>query len=151
MDTFVCKVCRHIAFDNAPVDCPVCGVPIENFEKDLDVIRKTDDPDSLNDIEKMHIPVISLESETGTSSDDNLVSVKVQVGEVSHVMESEHFVRFLDFYQDRTFLARILFTYRKPYPAASIVLKKEPGLLSVIENCSVHGYWMAGMMLKELA
>ena len=25
MKTFVCQVCGHVAFDQAPVDCPVCG------------------------------------------------------------------------------------------------------------------------------
>ena len=39
MKTFVCKMCGHVAFEEAPARCPVCGAPKESFMSNDDVIH----------------------------------------------------------------------------------------------------------------
>jgi desulfoferrodoxin-like iron-binding protein len=149
MDIFKCSVCCHIAFDNAPVDCPVCGLPIENFNRDPEAIKKPQDPDNLNETEKKHIPVVTVTNKCDLIPGNGCADVLVKVGELEHVMESEHFIKFIDFYIEKRYLTRVHFTYKRLHPAASVCLNVEQGMLSVIGNCNVHGSWMTKVDLNQ--
>ncbi len=147
METYLCKVCGHISFDSAPVDCPVCRAAIENFEKNPEAIKSPADTEDLNDMEKEHIPVVSVSKQCPMAHKGDCRDIRVSVGEVAHVMENEHYITFIDFYIDKRYLARISFTYKRLYPAALLHLREDRGRLTVIENCNVHGYWMTEMTL----
>jgi desulfoferrodoxin-like iron-binding protein len=147
METYLCKVCGHISFDNAPVDCPVCMAPIENFKKDPDVIKKPADPDLLNELEKKHVPVVTVTQTCGLIPGSECIDVKVKIGEIEHVMESEHYINFIDFYIDKRYLARVHLTYKRLHPATTLCLNVDEGKLRIIENCNVHGSWMTEIAL----
>jgi desulfoferrodoxin-like iron-binding protein len=149
MDTFVCKVCGHIAFDNAPVECPVCRASIENFDKDTEAIKRPAEPDNLNELEKKHIPYVTVSNECALIPGGVCFEVRVTVGEIEHVMESEHYITFLDFYINKRFLARVQLTYKRLHPAAILHYNVEGGTLTVIENCNVHGNWMTEVSLNK--
>ena len=149
MKTFVCQVCGHVAFDQAPVDCPVCESAIENFENDPDAIKKPADPDNLNELEKKHLPKMQIDKACGLNHDDGCVTLRVSIGEAEHVMESEHCINFIDVYIHRKYISRVLFTAKRVRPAATLHLNIDKGTLSVIASCNVHGYWRAKMKLTE--
>ena len=148
MKTFICQVCNHIAFDEAPVDCPVCGSAIENFEKDEKAIKAPADPASLTETEKKHMPVMSI-NECGIDHVHECTSVHIKVGELEHVMESEHLIEFIDFYMNKKYFSRLAFTPRKIHPEASLHITDTSGTLSAIAYCNVHGSWRTKIKLDE--
>ncbi len=150
MKTFVCQCCNHVAFNEAPVDCPVCNVPIENFENDPDVINKPADPDNLNDLELKHIPQVT--ATKTCSSDDNTegTNVYIKIGNPEHTMESEHFITFIDTYLDKQYVSRTLFTAKSLNPSVDLHLKVNTGKLSFVSHCNVHGIWRKILNLDEI-
>ena len=148
MKTYVCQVCHHIAFDEAPVDCPVCGSAIENFEKDEQAIRAPADPENLTETEKQHLPVLHV-NECGLDHDDQCTSVFIKVGALEHVMESEHLIEFFDLYMNKKYISRVTFTAKHILPEASLHMPTASGTLSVIAYCNVHGCWRTKSKIDE--
>jgi len=143
MDTFGCKKCGYIAFDQAPVDCPVCGVPIENFEHNNDVIKKPMDPVNLTEMEKKHIPVIIINKKCDLLPGSECIDIHLKVGEIEHVMETEHYITFIDFYVDKKYIARVTLTPKNLHPAVLFHLRNvDAEKLIAVENYNIHGYWM---------
>ncbi len=150
--TFVCQVCGHVAFNQAPVECPVCKVSIENFEKDLDVLKNPVDPDNLTEFEMKHIPIITIDNVCNAEKPESTcMDVHVRVSKNQHVMESEHFIDFIDVYIDKKYISRVVFTAKKMYPAVHLCLNTNSGVLSVIAHCNVHGSWRSKARLEENA
>jgi len=150
MKTYVCQICGYIAFDEAPVECPVCGMPIENFENEPDAIKMPVDPENLNETEKKHIPVIQIRRECGLTPDIPCIDVGIVIGEVMHVMESEHLINFIDLYINKRYVSRVSFSRRVLYPAARFHLNLEEGSITAVASCNVHGYWMSRVNLKDI-
>jgi superoxide reductase len=148
MKTFACQVCKHIAFDESPVDCPVCGAAIENFEKDEEAIKTAADTENLTETEKKHIPVINV-NECGLDHDNECTAINIKVGELEHVMESEHLIEFIDFYMNKKYFSRLAFTAKKIHPEASLHLTDTTGTLSAIAYCNVHGSWRTKIKLDD--
>ena len=61
MKIYICQVCGHIAFNNLPDTCPVCGVEKDNFlQKDAvfkESIQKS--PEA----EVKHVPAVTVNTE----------------------------------------------------------------------------------------
>jgi superoxide reductase len=150
MKTFVCQVCGHIAFDQAPVECPVCTSPIEHFENDPDAIKAPADADNLTESDRKHIPHIELGTDCTSCQDNPCTAVTVSVGEIEHVMESEHFITFIDFYIDRKYIARVLLTAKHNHASATMHFTLKAGMLSVVAHCNVHGCWRAKKRIGEI-
>ena len=148
MKIFVCQVCHHIAFDEAPVDCPVCNSPIENFEKDEKAIHVPADPENISEMEKKHVPVLRI-SNCGVDHVNECTGITVKVGEIEHVMESEHLIEFIDLYINKKFFSRLAFTAKKIYPEASLHITDTIGTLSAIAYCNIHGSWRTKIKLDE--
>lgn len=142
MKTFVCRVCGHAAFEQAPVDCPVCKAPIENFDNNPKAIHMPEDPSNLSETEKKHIPMIVISKECRLIGGE-CVDVHVKVGEIEHVMESEHSIAFIDFYINQRYQTRVQLRYKRLHPAATLHLRVDTGTLTVVANCNVHGNWMS--------
>lgn len=149
MKTFLCKICGHTAFNEAPVDCPVCFSAIENFENNPDAIKVPVAPDNLTEFEREHIPVIHINRECITAHRGAYTEMRVKVGRIDHVMESEHFIKFMDVYIDRKYITRIVFTPKRIYPSVHLHLIADTGVLSVISHCNVHGSWRSKINLDE--
>lgn len=141
MKTFVCKSCGHIAFNEAPGNCPVCGAPKTSFEDKPDIIHKPGST-TLGEPEKKHIPSILIVRTCGLIP-QGCQDVHVKVGEIEHPMLKEHYITFIDFYIDKKYLSRVMLTPENLHPAAALHLKVATGTLTAIERCNVHGYWMS--------
>lgn len=143
MKTFVCKVCGHIEFNAAPERCPVCWAPKTAFNEDPSVLKKPADPAALTEGDKKHIPKIVVVKTCGLIPGGGCTDVHVKVGEIEHVMEEKHWIKFIEYYLDHRFVARVYLTPFGCHPAAGLHLKASSGMLQAIECCNVHGYWMS--------
>lgn len=142
MKGFVCKVCGFISINgNAPEKCPVCGAPKTSFEEKQDAIKIPKDANNLTELEKKHIPAITVVKKCGLIS-EGCQDVHVKIGQIQHPMTPEHSIVHIDFYIDNEFISRVILTADKLNPAAALHLKVTAGKLSVIELCNLHGAWI---------
>ncbi len=142
MDTYICGKCGYLAFDQAPDVCPVCGAPKKVFELDNTAIKKPVDPNNLNELEKKHIPAIKINRQCGLVG-PGCVDAHIKIGEVLHVMETKHFIMYIDLYLDKQFIARYHMTPDTLNPILGIHLKVSSGKLIALENCNIHGRWIS--------
>ena len=149
LKTFVCRVCGHIAFNEAPVECPVCKSAIENFDNDPAALMAPVDSDNLSEFEKKHIPVIEIDRSCNNESENICINVQIKVGMIEHVMRTEHFIDFIDVYIDKKYFSRVVLTPKRIYPSVHLKAKVNQGVLSVIAHCNVHGYWRSKLKLEE--
>ena len=143
MKTFVCKVCGHIAFNEAPDTCPVCHAKKEAFVDKPDAIKKPANPNALTDGDKKHIPQIVINKQCGLIPGGSCNDVHVKVGAIEHVMTKEHYIMHIDFYLNRKYISRIMLTPEACHPAAALHLNATSGTITAIENCNIHGNWMS--------
>lgn len=144
MKVFVCKVCGHIEFNEAPEKCLVCRAKKESFVETPDAIKKPANPAALTDGDKKHIPQLVVVKECGLIPGGCCTDVHARVGTIEHVMTAEHFIQYLDYYVDYKFISRIWLSPGVCHPAAALHLNVKAGSkVQVIENCNLHGNWMA--------
>jgi superoxide reductase len=77
----------------------------------------------------------------GLIPENDWVNVIVRIGAALHPMEEKHFIRFIDCYLDQNYIGRVLLTPGLN-PAACFHLKTKGTAVIVVENCTIHGYWM---------
>ena len=143
MKPWVCKLCGHIEFDQAPEACPVCRAPKSAFAENEAAIKKPANPAQLTDGDKKHIPQIVVVKECGLIPGGCCTDVHVRVGEIEHVMQDAHYIGWVDYYLNRKYIARMYFTPGVCHPAAALHMNAKEGTVAVIESCNVHGCWMA--------
>ena len=138
---YVCKVCKYIAIDgDAPEHCPVCGAGKSAFEENHSAIKEPQDPTNLTDLEKKHIPAITVIKKCGLIPNE-CTDVHVKLGEIKHPMESAHYIMHIDFYIDKKFVARTHLTPERLNAAAALHLKPGEGKIAAIALCNQHGAW----------
>jgi superoxide reductase len=143
MSLFQCKVCGHIEFNEAPEKCLVCQSPQTAFKENADAIKQPENPAELTEGDKKHIPQIVIVKECGLIPDGSCTDVHVKVGEIEHVMTDEHYITSIDYYLDKKFVSRVWLSPGACHPAAGLHLNAPSGTITAIENCNVHGNWMA--------
>ncbi len=142
MKGYVCKICGFISINgSAPDKCPVCGAPKTSFEEREDAIKIPGDVNNLSELEKKHIPVITIVKKYSFIP-EGCQDVHVKMGEIQHPMIGEHYITHIDFYIDKEFISRVVLTPDKLNPATTLHLKVQDGRLSVIERCNLHGDWI---------
>ena len=145
MKVFVCAGCGHIEFDQAPAVCLVCRGTV--FNEDASAINQPADPAALTEAEKKHIPQIVVVKDCGLVNEGDCTDVHVRVGEILHVMQDQHYIACIDYYLDRKFISRVWLSPETCFPAAALHLNATSGTITAIENCNVHGNWMAEVSL----
>jgi superoxide reductase len=143
MKTFECSSCGHIEFDEAPEMCLVCQSKQDAFKENAEAIKQPADPANLSEGDKKHIPQIVVVKECGLIPDGTCTDVHVRVGEIEHVMQAEHYIRCIDYYLDHTFISRVWLSPETCHPAAGLHVNAKSGTITAVENCNVHGNWMA--------
>ena len=143
MKLFICKVCGHIEFNNAPAKCPVCMSP--DFIQNDNVFKESEEKSKEASVK--HIPSITIKKECKLIPETVCIDAVVRIGKTLHPMEEKHFIQFIDCYIDGKYTERILLT---PYvnPAACFHFKTQGSKLTIVENCNIHGYWMAEASLS---
>lgn len=142
MKGFVCKVCGYISINgSAPLNCPVCHAPKTSFQEKGDAIKTPADANNLTELEKKHIPVITVVKKCGLIP-EGCQDAHVKIGEIQHPMQLEHYIGHIDFYIDKEFISRVVLTPYKLNPAAALHIKATSGKLTAIELCNLHGAWI---------
>lgn len=142
MKKYVCQVCGFVSLnEGAPDKCPVCGVPKDQFEEKEDAIKLPEDSDNLTELEKKHIPQITVNRQCGLL--EGCVDVHVRMGEIIHPMLPEHFITAVDFYLDDQLISRLLLKPEKLNPAGCLHLKVNSGKIKVVSHCNLHGNWIS--------
>ena len=142
MKTLECKVCGHIEFEEANGQCLVCRAE-DSFVENAEAIKSPADPTALTDAEKKHIPQIVIVKECGLIPDECCTDVHVRVGEIKHLMTQEHYIRYIDYYLNKKFISRVWLSPEVCNPACALHLADPKGTITAIENCNLHGNWMA--------
>ena len=146
MKIYICTVCGHISFGNAPEKCPVCQAPKEKYQQNDQVFVESQKKSP--EAEVKHIPSVVINKTCGLIPDMGCVDVLIRIGATLHPMEEKHFIQFIDCYLDGQFVQRVELTPNGVYPAACIHLKKKDAKkITVVENCNIHGYWMKEVSL----
>lgn len=139
MDIFICNVCGHISFKEAPANCPVCHAPKEKFSQNNNVFKESEEQSPEGAVK--HLPKLSVKENCELFSEQDCKMVSARVGETSHPMEEKHFIQFVDFYQDYKFIKRAMMTPVLFAGAAAHL--KNTGKVTVVEKCNLHGWWMS--------
>ena len=145
MEVFICQVCGHIEFDQAPGQCPVCFAERKKFTQNNTIFEESREKSPEADIK--HIPSISINRKCALIPEKSCNDILVRIGETLHPMEEKHFIRFIDCYINKSYIQRIFLTPEKVFPAACFHLNAESGTITIIENCNIHGYWMNEIQL----
>jgi superoxide reductase len=138
MKIFICAVCGHVAFERAPEKCPVCFSM--NFTQNDNVFKES--AEKSKEASAKHIPSITVKKECKMVPDAGCIDVLVTIGKVIHPMEPGHHISFIDCYIDSRFIARAYLT-PDVNPAACFHLKAKGARVAIVENCNIHGFWMA--------
>ena len=104
-------------------------------------IPAQDDPASMSDLEKKHVPVISAPDRVKKGE---CFEVTVEVGKhKAHPSEPGHFINFVELYADHTYLGRQHFVHTMGCPVAKFCIKLEHmhKELRAFEWCNLHGNW----------
>lgn len=138
MKVFVCKVCGHLAFNELPGKCPVCGADQKEFEQNDQVFveSKAKSPEA----EVKHVPSVVMNRSCGLIPETACTDIIVRVGKTLHPMDAKHFIQFVDCYLNDRYVGRAAFT-PGVHPAACFHLKETKGKVTVVEHCNLHGYW----------
>lgn len=141
MKVFICQVCGHLAFNEAPANCPVCWAPRDKFSQNDNIFKESKEKSP--EAEVKHVPALKLNRECGLISDHNCSDVLMRIGEVLHPAEEKHFIQFIDCYLGDVFVERMHLT-AKINPAGALHLKEGTvGTVRVVIKCNIHGYWFS--------
>lgn len=106
--------------------------------------NKPKDPANMTELEKKHTPIIECPDSVKAGEP---FQVRINVGEIPHVMEEGHHIQWIDVYSGQNFNARIDLTPVFTKPEITVTLlkggKHRTGTLKVIERCNLHGQWEA--------
>ncbi len=93
-------------------------------------------------MEKKHVPVIDCPD---TVMAGEPFEVRINVGEIPHVMEETHHIQWIDVYFGQNYHARVDLTpvFTRPEVTLTIVKggKHRETTLRVVERCNIHGQW----------
>jgi superoxide reductase len=135
---FVCGVCGHIEFDNAPEKCPVCAASKDRYQEDENAVMPSE-----KEGKEKHVPTILVTDACGLIPDD-CRDIHVKVGSVPHPMADDHWIMWIDEYVNKTYSARYYMMPQNMEPALGLHLKKgKTGTITIVANCNKHGRWMA--------
>ncbi|MFC2091993.1 desulfoferrodoxin family protein [Elusimicrobiota bacterium] len=146
MSKYVCAVCGYIVLtQEVPDNCPVCYSPKDKFSLDENAIKLPVDSDNHTELEKKHIPQVSVKKSCSIIEGCNDIIVKI--GEITHPMQPEHSITSVDFYIDDQYVSRVMLTPEKLNPAVVLHLKEVSGKLGAVSHCNMHGSWISELEL----
>jgi superoxide reductase len=144
MELYICQSCGHVAFNAKPDICPSCGTYI--FERNDSLFKESEEKSKEASVK--HFPQITINKKCGYIPENDCIDIHVRIGATLHPMDEKHYIRFIDCYCDRTFIGRTLLTPQLN-PAACFHVKTPGKPVTLVEHCTIHGYWMAEQKLTE--
>ena len=145
MKIFICQMCGHIEFNDAPEKCPVCGAPKKSFSQNDNVFTESEQKSPEAPVK--HIPSLNVNKSCGLIPEVACADVLFRIGKTLHPMEEKHYIQWAACYLDYKFVERIQFTPYGVNPAGCVHLKGAAGTVTIVERCNIHGYWKADVAL----
>jgi len=103
------------------------------------------------DIELMHLPYIKLGDEFSPQKENEIV---IQVGRIPHPMEKDHYIQWIEIWQNNTLLKREEFDPLKDKEAKLYFLLPKnldsSQKLTIKSFCNLHGLYQTQLDLKHL-
>jgi len=145
MAIFVCSVCSHLEFTpEVPQQCPVCGSPAGKFERNDRVFEES--AEKSKEAAVKHVPSVTVNRECMLIPNMSCMDIIVRIGATLHPMETAHFIRYIDCYADNAWVSQARLS-PGVYPAAVFHLKRPATNVTIVENCTIHGYWKTELKL----
>jgi superoxide reductase len=144
MAIFICSVCGHIEFGQAPATCPVCHAPKDRFNQNDTVFK--DAQAKSTELSEKHIPQIFVVKTSKLIHEQPTKDIAVRIGKLLHPMEEQHFIQWIDCYIDDKYISRILLT-PGTNPAGAVYPKLTGSKVRIVEHCNLHGHWQAEALL----
>ncbi|MFH0977373.1 MAG: desulfoferrodoxin family protein [Spirochaetota bacterium] len=145
MNIFICQVCGLIEFNAAPEKCPVCGALKSSFKQNDNIFKESAEKSPEAPVK--HIPVLTVNKSCALIPEQSCADVLFKIGKTLHPMEEKHFIQWADCYLNNKFIERIQFTPFGVNPAGCLHIKELSGTITIVENCNIHGYWKADIVL----
>jgi superoxide reductase len=145
MKIFICQMCGHLEFNEAPEKCQACGEPKNSFKQNDNIFKESAEKSPEAPVK--HIPVITSSKSCGLIPEQSCADILFRIGKTLHPMEEKHFIQWADCYLNNKYIERMQFTPFGVNPAGCIHLKAASGTVTIVENCNLHGYWKADVSL----
>ena len=145
MKIFICQMCGHIEFNEAPEKCPVCGAPQKSFSQNDNIFVESEQKSPEAPVK--HVPALTVNKSCGLIPEESCADVLFRIGKTLHPMEEKHFIQWAACYLDYKFVERIQFTPNTVNPAGCIHFKGSAGTVTVVERCNIHGYWKSDILM----
>ena len=136
MSIFICQKCGHVEFNSAPQKCPVCWAT--QFKQNDSIFEESMEKSKEGAVK--HIPKVTINKICGLIPEESCTDIIVRVGETLHPMADNHFIQFIDCYLDEKYVSRIFLT-PDMNPSVIFHLKSKGSGITIVENCTIHGYW----------
>lgn len=123
MKLYKCKHCGNVAWKlvDSGVGMVCCGEAMSLMT-----------PGTTDGALEKHVPVVK-------SADGKTV---VQVGEVVHPMQAEHYIQFIA--AERSDKNRVIVQFLNPGETPEMTVCGNPEGLTAYEYCNLHGFWKSG-------
>jgi len=103
-------------------------------------------PGQPDDSEQKHVPII----EIGKPTQKNEKEVKINVGQIPHPMDSDHFIEWLKVEKNGEKIGEVRFSKLDQQAKATFSTLLKPGdQLTATIYCNLHGSWYNKLEVKE--
>lgn len=101
-------------------------------------MNKPKNPDSLSDFERTHVPDVEIPY---TPMKGEIFELIVKVGEIRHDMGEEHFLKWIELYNDNILLDRIDLGPQVEPKCIFNVSYTQNTCFRIVTSCNLHGAW----------
>lgn len=101
-------------------------------------VTKPKNPNDLSDFERTHVPSVEIPYQPMKGSIFELI---VRVGDVNHDMEDEHFIQWIELYNDNILLDKVDLGPQVEPKCIFNVSFMENTCFRIIASCNLHGAW----------
>jgi superoxide reductase len=94
-----------------------------------------------------HIPSIQVIKKCGLIPETSCTDVLVRIGEVLHPMVEDHYIKFIDCYNDGVYVSRVMLS-PGVHASGLFHLKAAGAKATIVEYCNKHGHWQGEASLS---
>ncbi len=104
----------------------------------MDDIITPKNPNDLSDFERTHVPLVEIPYQPMRG---NVFELIVKIGDVSHEMEDEHFIQWIELYNGNTLIDKIDLGPQVEPKCIFNLSSAENTCFRIIASCNLHGSW----------
>lgn len=101
-------------------------------------INRAKNPNNLTIMEQMHLPLVIIPEFVKRGEKFKAI---VKIGKVEHPMTDEHYIMHTELYIDGVIKENKYPESLKPVKAEFVILLEKDSIITVKEECNLHGIW----------